>query len=120
MLFVFAAGCGKTVTAEIAATTQIEAVSESATRIETTAEAKTAMVPVLEYPDSEDEYIESVREGRYLTNEEVVTVFDGAVIDGDNLVIFAYDLIESDIKQCTIRIFDTDEIQVWSWGERIS
>ena len=109
-----------------------------------------------------------------LANEEVVTIFDGAVIDGDSLVVndeiavcpvaycnsdghtiiygidqhgcireylingarttvgfihidtdklpieFAYDLIESDIKQCTIRILDTDEIQVWSWGERSS
>ncbi len=173
MLFMFVAGCGKTATTDIATTTQIEAVSE-ATRIEPTTEAKTAMVPVLEYPDSVDDYVDSVHEGRYLTNEEVVTVFDGAVIDGDNLIIndeiavcpvaycdsdgytaiyginqygsiqeyltngaqttvgfihidtdklpieIAYDLIKTDIKQCTIRILDTGEIQVWSWGERIS
>ena len=79
-------GCSRTEITNPIVTTPTETTKQEI-QVETSADAKRTSIPILDYPDSYDEYAELARAGKFLTNEEVVTIFDGPVIDGDNLVI---------------------------------
>lgn len=50
-------------------------------------------IPILDYPESIEEYTEAARTGKFLTNEDIVEVFEGATVEDGNLVIYGEKIV---------------------------